>query len=274
MTEARAVCVDIDGEELAYEVVGARSWGTDEVLLDHDDDLSAAAPWAAEGYAVAAFVAEPDAVRLRDGVRDLVAGLVADLGGTEQTGGLEHYHRWVDEASHQAVSSAVARGFPLSELPIDVSVVEARVSEIAGVPVWGQHPERDPIWAVRLVRPGRSRDHNAPHRDQWIDYLRHGLNLYVPLAGSTQRSSLPLVPGSHRWPESEFEHTGLRPVVGGVPYFVPALTGSRSPVRMIRPDPAPGECLVFSPYLLHGGGVNLEPDTTRVSIEMRFWRRT
>ncbi len=30
--------------------------------------------------------------------------------------------------------------------------------------------------------------------------------------------------------------------------------------------------LLFSPYLIHGGAANREPDRTRVSLEMRFWR--
>ena len=42
---------------------------------------------------------------------------------------------------------------------------------------------------------------------------------------------------------------------------------------MTRPDPNPDEVLVFSPYLIHGGAVNLNEDMTRVSLEMRLWRR-
>jgi ectoine hydroxylase-related dioxygenase (phytanoyl-CoA dioxygenase family) len=42
---------------------------------------------------------------------------------------------------------------------------------------------------------------------------------------------------------------------------------------MIRPNPKPGEMLLFSPYLIHGGGVNFNKDITRVSLEMRFFRK-
>jgi ectoine hydroxylase-related dioxygenase (phytanoyl-CoA dioxygenase family) len=41
---------------------------------------------------------------------------------------------------------------------------------------------------------------------------------------------------------------------------------------MIRPNPGPSEVLVFSPYLVHGGGKNFG-SCTRVSLEMRFFRR-
>jgi ectoine hydroxylase-related dioxygenase (phytanoyl-CoA dioxygenase family) len=42
---------------------------------------------------------------------------------------------------------------------------------------------------------------------------------------------------------------------------------------MIRPNPKPGQAMLFSPYLVHGGGYNLNTDTTRVSLEMRFWKK-
>jgi len=31
--------------------------------------------------------------------------------------------------------------------------------------------------------------------------------------------------------------------------------------------------MVFTPYAIHGGGVNFSPDTTRVSLEIRLWRK-
>lgn len=42
---------------------------------------------------------------------------------------------------------------------------------------------------------------------------------------------------------------------------------------MVRPDVGPRQGMVFSPYLIHGGAINLEPDLTRVSLEVRFWRK-
>jgi ectoine hydroxylase-related dioxygenase (phytanoyl-CoA dioxygenase family) len=41
---------------------------------------------------------------------------------------------------------------------------------------------------------------------------------------------------------------------------------------MIRPNPSENEVLVFSPYLVHGGGYNTNIDITRISLEMRFWK--
>ena len=266
----RTVQVQIDDDALVYEVEADSAWGAPADPLAADDDLIAAMPWSGQGYTVAPFVDPVRLGELVDGVRRIVVDLV---GNAPAEDGLERYHHWVDEDQHLRVSSALGRGFTMDLLPIPLSVVEERISAICGVEVRSRHPVIEPpIWAIRLVRPHRRTDHNPPHRDQWIDHLRSAVNLYAPLAGSTSRSSLPLVPGSHHWPESRFRSTGIGPVVDGVQYVVPALVGADQPIRMTRPNPPPGSCLVFSPYLLHGGGINLADDVTRVSLEMRFWR--
>ena len=41
---------------------------------------------------------------------------------------------------------------------------------------------------------------------------------------------------------------------------------------MVRPPVEENQVLVFSPYLVHGGAVNLNADVTRISLEVRFWR--
>ena len=55
---------------------------------------------------------------------------------------------------------------------------------------------------------------------------------------------------------------------------MPSVVGAAHPLALERPDPAANEVLVFSPYLIHGGAYNQQPDRTRVSLEMRFWRVT
>ena len=55
-------------------------------------------------------------------------------------------------------------------------------------------------------------------------------------------------------------------------FTVPSVVGAAFPLTLERPNPGPNEVLVFSPYLIHGGGFNQQVDRTRVSLEMRFWR--
>jgi ectoine hydroxylase-related dioxygenase (phytanoyl-CoA dioxygenase family) len=51
------------------------------------------------------------------------------------------------------------------------------------------------------------------------------------------------------------------------------VTGARRPLLLVRPAVGPNEVMVFTPYAIHGGGTNGSADTTRVSLEVRFWRR-
>ena len=99
------------------------------------------------------------------------------------------------------------------------------------------------------------------------------MNIYVPIAGSTSKSSLPLMPGSHLMPESELVRTADGSQVNGISYTVPCIVdviGRK--FELTRPNPEPGQFLLFSPYLIHGGAANRNADTTRISLEMRFWR--
>lgn len=272
----KRVAVEIDGDVLEYNVAGDVGFGEDRVLLDEDDDLTARAPWRDQGYAVERFLDPDDFQQLHDGMRALITGMVDDALPPHVDFPLERYHERVpDDVAHAAVVARGLAGIPLTRLPIDVARIERRISEIVGIDVTthnpGLPPEEEQYFAVRIVRPMRG-DNNPPHRDVWIDALRNGINLYVPLCGSNERSSLPLLPGSHRWPEAAIERTLTGARVSGNQYHVPAVTGAAQPLRMIRPNPGWNEVLVFSPYLIHGGGRNFATDTTRISLEMRLFR--
>jgi hypothetical protein len=263
----RTVRLPVDEEAIEYDVEGETAYGEDEVLLDRDDDLIAGTAFADAGFTVAPFLSPALYATLVEGVRRLVAGaLRADCD-------LEHYHRAVSDEHHLRLIRETGLHWPNEALPIPIACVEQRISEIVGIDVVARNPHLDrQHFQIRVVRPGTS-DNNPPHRDVWLDRLRNAVNIYVPLAGSTERSSLPIVPGSHRWRESEIERTCAGSVVSGVQYTVPAITGARRALRLLRPHVRPNEVMVFTPYAIHGGGRNFSADTTRVSLEVRFWRR-
>lgn len=165
----------------------------------------------------------------------------------------------------------LTKEFPLDALPLPAALLEARVSALCGRLVRAHNPHTGyQGFHLRLARPGRT-DNNPLHRDVWLDRLRDGLNIYFPVTGSTSESSLTLMPGSHWWPENRTERTASGAVYNGVTYSVPALKHAAEPLELVRPNPGPEEVLIFSPYLLHGGALNLNADATRISLEMRFW---
>lgn len=249
--------------------------GPEVILLHQDDDLTAGRPWSHQGYTVAPFLTREEGQALREGLCEHLSGILRSLGVQLPVPfQLEDYHRCVDDALHEEVIRRTRGGFPVAALPVDFRRFEQRISELCGVPVEVLEREQVPahFW-MRIVRP-LSGDNNPPHRDVWLDWLRSAINIYVPIAGSDASSSLTLVPGSHLWRESDLIRTAEGARIGGVRYSVPAVLGARHPLTMIRPDPGPEEVLVFSPYLVHGGAKNLNLDCTRVSLEMRFARRT
>ena len=77
---------------------------------------------------------------------------------------------------------------------------------------------------VRINRP-KSSDFNPPHKDIYEEvdknnYIPPFINLWIPVAGVTMKSSLPMVPGSHILNENEILRTFDGSVVDGNPYRV------------------------------------------------------
>ena len=267
--------LNLNGEAVPYQVEGASGAADDDqVLLASDHDLTARAPWAAAGYAVLPGLPAPYHVQLQAGLLELLrealraAGcpVPADFDGTQ-------YHHLVgnDPALHLAVI-AQTKSYDISRFPIPLEVMETCLSDACGQPVRAYNYHADErVFHLRIVRPGRP-DNNPLHRDVWLPEYRDGLNIYLPVAGSTDRSSLALVPGSHHWPENAVVRTEGGAVYHGVAYTVPGVLRPVRPLDLIRPNPGPDEVLVFSPYLVHGAAANLNEDATRVSLEMRFWK--
>jgi hypothetical protein len=271
----RLVTLDYDDEQVTFTVEGEVAFGAPHVLLEADDNLIAGRAWEDDGFVVAPFLAPDEYQRLADGIRLTLQARVAAAGfHVPDDFSLDRYHEVVtSDEDHAAVTARGPWCHALSELAVPAETISQRVSEILGVRVSTvpPHTEFPEHFCYRVVRP-RSRDNNPPHRDVWLDRLRHAVNIYVPFAGSSQRSSLPLVRGSHRWKESEIERTQAGARVNGMTFTVPSVVGAAFPLTLERPNPAPNEVLVFSPYLIHGGGFNQQVDCTRVSLEMRFWR--
>ncbi|HZR79450.1 MAG TPA: hypothetical protein VFD92_00010 [Candidatus Binatia bacterium] len=276
-TSMRTIPIDVGDDAIELAIDGDIRCGGPEILLDGDDDLSAHAPWAAGGYTVAPFLARDDYEALRVGVRDVIRRVARErIGRDVPAFDLAAYHEVFSEAEHDAIVVVTRACFAKSWLPIDPAIIERRISEIVGLPLTldSGHPANVRDFCFRIVRPRRLQDNNPPHRDVYLENIRNCLNLYAPLCGSGPRSALALVPGSHRLSEAEIERTHGPALVNGVRFTVPCITALRGDrVRMVRPDPAENEVLLFSPYLVHGAGYNLGDTATRISLELRFWRK-
>ncbi len=265
----------IDDQRVSFQIDGSTEKGPATVLLESDDNVIRDSGWDDVGYRVAPFLAEAPCRTMCEGFTRLVRAEVEAVGVHVDDGFcLDKYHRYVTDEQHAAVIKRTRIGFERNQFPINLDLVVERISEICRVELTIDGPNYTgrPFF-LRIVRPNKPQDNNPPHRDVWLDRLRDGVNIYVPVAGSNELSSLPVLPGSHKWSEDEIERSVDGARILGLSYTVPTVTRARLPLAMTRPNPKQDEVLVFSPYLIHGGAVNMNDDLTRVSLELRLWRR-
>jgi len=266
----------INSEPVSIDIQGEIFRGSASRLIDSADNLIGACKWAMQGYAISDFIDKTVFSTLHRGLTDLVREAVecaTQSSCPEFT--LETYHHYCsNDDVHLAVIKDLRNKADIVNFPIDYSVVDARVSTLCGVPVSCKvsHQVASGYFFIRLIRPNAISDNNPPHRDSWLDHLRDCVNIYVPLAGSNEHSSLSVVPGSHLWCESDVPRTAEGAIVNGVTFSVPSIVTDGDALEMVRPEVGKGDLMVFSPYLIHGGAANLNKNVTRASLEMRFWR--
>lgn len=289
------VFYQIENEIFEFELQGSVYAGPDEVLLNKDMNLLAGTPWNETGYTVQKFTSGYNFLKIKEGITQVISDLVKRSDGfPDENFSLEKYHEYVDDAIHLKVAKRMHAGWHVSKFPVDFKIIEDRISEMVGqrVSAKAKHinvvgnkivesddknePENATVFYnfnLRIARPGGFKDNNPPHRDVWLDRLRNAVNIYVPLSGSNEKSSLPLIPGSHLLKESSIERTAKGAYLNEVEYTVPCVISiNRKRPLLIRPKVMENEVMIFSPYLVHGGGYNLNKDKTRVSIEIRFWK--
>jgi hypothetical protein len=264
----------VNGRKLTYEAVGKRDWGKDVILLHHAVDLTLLTPWHQNGFTIERLFDEKTFNTFKNQTRKLLIDCWRKVGlNVSDDFQLDQYHTLVDDFNAHLVAIEKTKLLPVEEFPVSIQLLEERVSEICKTPLVARNSyDGLRIFHFRVIRPRQS-DNNPLHRDVWLEDYDDCINLYIPIAGSNDRSSLILVPGSHLWPESKIERTVGGAEIKGVRFNVPAVTAIRGSYSVERPDPIDNQVLVFSPYLIHGGAVNLNNDETRISIEIRLWKK-
>ena len=265
----------VNGVTLKYEAVGARAHGNPSVLLDSATDLSEGTSWHPKGFTVEELFDDTTYASFRKAAYDLLikswkkAGLLIK----NEIFRLDQYHTLIKDFKIHLQAIEYTKLLSVNDFPISIDRIERRISEICGLNLVALNPyDNQAIFHFRIIRPSLG-DNNPLHRDVWLEDYDDCINLYIPIAGSDAQSSLILLPGSHRWPESKIERTESGAVIKGVKFNVPAVTAIDGSYEAIRPNPGENQVLVFSPYLIHGGAVNLNKDSTRISIELRLWKK-
>ena len=262
-------------KEISYTAAGPTTSGSDAILLHNAIDLTSGKNWGADGFTIEKLFDERVFQDFKQRTSELLISLWKES-GLPITAGFElsHYHLLATTKELHLAAVEKTKLLSVKDFPVSIPLLENRISEVCQTPLIAKNPfDNQSIFHFRVVRPN-SGDNNPLHRDVWLEDYSNCINLYIPIAGSNPKSSLVIIPKSHHWPENKIERTEQGAVINGVKYNVPAVTSIPFDYEIVRPDPRENEALVFSPYLIHGGSVNLNADQTRISIELRLWKKS
>jgi hypothetical protein len=263
----------VQGHDYTYDAKGERMWGDDTVLLNTGVDLTANMPWHPEGYTIEKLFDDSLYKDFKENTDILLidrwrqAGFPIDIGFP-----LDTYHTVAKDFETHLRAVEKTKLLSVEDFPIPIRLLEERISAICKTPLVCKNPfDQQSVFHFRVIRPSKT-DNNPLHRDVWLEDYDNCMNLYIPIAGSNELTSLMLIPGSHTWAESKIERTVSGAEINGVKYNVPAVTDIKDNFTILRPSPGENEVLIFSPYLIHGGAINSSANQTRISIEIRLWK--
>lgn len=264
----------VNKSDIQYSADGKTFRGDDLVLLNSAIDLTEKTAWAKEGFTIENLFDESDFQIFKANTKSLLIKCWCDAGlPLSKDFSLDQYHKVVDRREEHLAAVEKTKLLAVELFPIEINILERRISKICKEELIVKNPyDNQSIFHFRVIRPHQP-DNNPLHRDVWLEDYKDCINLYIPICGSNDLSSLIIIPESHQWSESKIERTLEGAQIGTSKYNVPAVTKVDSEVKFVRPNPKENEVLVFSPYLIHGGSANLNSDVTRISIEVRLWRK-
>ncbi|MDX1271561.1 phytanoyl-CoA dioxygenase family protein [Bizionia paragorgiae] len=264
----------LDNESYAFDVKGDFFWGEEELLFKEDDNIISKMDWKKEGYKVVQAFYNDEFTRLKKATTNQIIKAIQanNIPCDPDTFCLAKYHEVVTTNALHGKVIEITKNLENKDLDFDIEVLAQRFGAILGYDLtsWIEELQKSHI-QIRISRPN-SLDINPPHRDGYLSYWEDIINVWVPIEGCNERSSLPVFSGSHLIPENEILRTESKGAeINGNLYYVPCILETKSgPISMLRPNPMEGEALLFTPFLIHGAAVNKNTDITRVSLELRF----
>ena len=271
----RKICkLFINEEPYKFEVEGDFFWGENKLQYQIENSPISKMQWHNDGYAIVNAFNNSEFIKLKESViQNIVSAIDQNVSGFDSNSFiLDDYHKVINtDALHNKVIN-ITRNLENKDFDFDIDALADKFGELLGckLTTWIEELQKSHI-QVRISRPN-SLDINPPHRDGYLSYFKDILNLWIPIHGCNNQSSLPVMPSSHLIPENEILRTASKGAkINGNTYYVPCiLETNKGVIKMIRPNPMEGEALIFTPFLIHGAAVNNNKDITRISLELRF----
>lgn len=261
-------------DNLAHEldVEGDFSLGNDEVLYRSANSVISACDWEEAGFDVIDLFEKDEFNKLHQSISSTLKAIFAEVKiDIPANFKIQDYHRWVSSAAEHHKVISKTRFLTKEDFDLDLDSIAARISKIINHPLGLKNPLlEEEIIILRISRPN-SLDINPLHRDGYLDLWQNVLNVWIPIEGCNEQSSLPVAPASHFWNEKFILRTaGKGASINGLTYHVPGIAQYKEDIKLIRPNPKVDQALIFTPFLVHGAAINQNKDTTRLSLELRL----
>ncbi len=245
------------------ELFSDAKWGDNKIILKNDVNLLEKTDFNDKGYKIC------QSKNYNNYLRNFIENKIYEI--TDKKIILEDYHKIITDKEHATILHKMPYNKYIdNEFEKFCLYLENFISEVTKEKV---KIFNDDVW-VRICRPIdlSVMDFNPYHKDIYLDFYRNVVNIYVPIAGSNEKSSLTVQEGSHMWNENTTMITENGAYFKSInkKYSVDAIVASKIPINMTRPNPDNNQILIFSPYLVHGGAHNENNDITRFSLEVRF----
>lgn len=273
---------EIDGQSYTFEAPNHQSFetGEDEVLSTPSTDLTSGQAWYEQGFQTFKILDDSEFGSLVSGLTECVRRILEEeLRVDTDAFSLQHYHKWVRSSDdHMKVASRTRDLFP-KDFNFPINDLISKFEAFLGFRLTDFDPATgDPLHVILRINRPDSNDFNPPHKDAYevVDgeaSLSPFINMWIPICGVTERSSLPIAPSSHLYRETQILRTRKGGEFGGNQYRVRLVKNWDGSNQLVRTNVRPGEVLCFSPFLVHGLAINEEFDSTRVSLEFRLFRQ-
>jgi hypothetical protein len=271
----------IDGKKYTISIEDSPLFqhGKNEVLSREGSDITYGQPWYKKGFSEQDFLSKEEFKSLKNGLTSSIEEIIKkELSVNTEGFELENYHNFVtNDASHFKIVSKT-RDLFAEDFNYPVMELTNRLSEILGFNLIDINPEdqRKLHIIVRINRP-KSNDYNPPHKDIYEgfdneSYIPQFVNFWIPIAGVTKNSALPLAPESHKLNEKLVFRTFDGGMMEGNKYRVRMIKSWNSENKLVRSRVQNGQVLIFSGHLIHGLAINNEDDKTRVALEFRLFK--
>jgi hypothetical protein len=246
-------------------------WGEDQILYQEENSVISKADWKDKGFSIVDVLQKEEYEKLKTITTTLMKGIVSQHVSIDDGFSLQKYHTYVtSDEIHQRIIQQTRFLKRHHFSPLFETVAE-KISSSVGYSLSLDNFKLDEeIIILRISRP-QSLDINPPHRDGYLPIWADVLNVWLPVEGCNEKSSLPVIEGSHLWNEKDIYRTEAKGAqIVNRSYHVPAIVQSSFGLNMTRPNPSYEQALIFTPFLLHGCAVNMNDDITRFSFELRL----